>query len=666
MILAGDIGGTQTTLALFAATAGPWRLRRDSRPHFSRRDSTATPRSSRATTAATSPVRRHPAATSRASPAAGSWPLASASPGRCGRTAARRRTCPGRSTAPALARLLGLAELSLLNDLEAIGYGIDLLRPHEIYELQAGEPGAAGNRAVIAAGTGLGEAGLFWDGAAHRPFATEGGHADFAPQDELQIALLRFLRQEHEHVSWERVVSGPGLVSIYRFLLALAARWRAGGSVQEPPGMAERLQADEPAAWIWQCAASGESPLCGQAVDLFLRLYGAEAGNLALKTMATGGSTSAAASRRRSSTGCGGAPSSRPFAPRAACVRCSRRCRFASSSIRRPPCSARRAIRQWNDLERPLVKVQPGVRERASDEEAVGGFGGRQEALGAGRTSGSGGGRRTRRARRGAAAGRTARPCEQRPRPGQAPGRRRAASLRIGRDRPRAPRSSRAVGGEADSAAAPARPPTAGPQSAGVVAVAPQQELHHAVAEVADAVEEHDGAGFGAWRALAAHRPPLVADRARHHKSVLRRRDYSRWRSISTSLTLDRTSSSSKADSCSRFEHDVLAVLDVDPVVLLVELLAQSRADGAGDPVLALSPRDGDLDLDRRLPIGSDPKDQRTVGRGALPDLDSPEPGRAREERRAGEEQQGEGEQRNCPRTHRGELPSRRAHTVRL
>ncbi len=178
-----------------------------------------------------------------------------------------------------------------MNDLEALGFAIDLLRPQEICELQAGAPGAQGNRAVIAAGTGLGEAGLYWDGATHRPFATEGGHADFAPQDELEIALLRYLRKGHEHVSWERVVSGPGLVHLYRFLLEWqsAREGEERQERQEPPGMAERMRSDDPAAVVWHCAASGESPLCGRAVDLFLRLYGAEAGNLALKTMATGG-----------------------------------------------------------------------------------------------------------------------------------------------------------------------------------------------------------------------------------------------------------------------------------------------------------------------------------------------------------------------------------------
>ncbi len=184
-----------------------------------------------------------------------------------------------------IARLLGLDEVRLLNDLEALGFGIAVLQPHEILELQAGEPQARGNRAVIAAGTGLGEAGLFWDGAAHTPFASEGGHGDFAPSDELEIELLRFLWREHARVSWERVVSGPGLANLYRFLRA-RGRFAADS---EPPTLAEEMSSGDPAEVISRYAATGESALCGQALTLFSRLYGAEAGNLALKMMATGG-----------------------------------------------------------------------------------------------------------------------------------------------------------------------------------------------------------------------------------------------------------------------------------------------------------------------------------------------------------------------------------------
>jgi glucokinase len=285
MILAGDIGGTQATLALFAVRPG---VAPGLRPEAMLVESFLS--------------RDYPqfgellqGFCARHRPRVEAACIGIAGPVLANRCAATN--LPWTVDGAEIAALLGLGEVALLNDLEALGFAIDLLRPQEICELQAGAPGAQGNRAVIAAGTGLGEAGLYWDGATHRPFATEGGHADFAPQDELQIALLRYLRKMHEHVSWERVVSGPGLVHLYRFLLASQGA-RAVQEHQErqerlerlePPGMVERMQSDEPAAVVWHCAASGESPLCGLAVDLFLRLYGAEAGNLALKTMATGG-----------------------------------------------------------------------------------------------------------------------------------------------------------------------------------------------------------------------------------------------------------------------------------------------------------------------------------------------------------------------------------------
>jgi glucokinase len=181
-----------------------------------------------------------------------------------------------------LARALHLRTVGLLNDLEAHAYGLAMLTPEDVVTLNQGAPDASGNAAVIAAGTGLGEAGLYWDGQQHHPFAGEGGHTSFAPSDSLQMALLKFLRQEFEHVSWERVVSGPGLHNIYRFL-------RDTGRGEEPDWLNRELEQYDPSAVISQAALAGTSPLCQSALDLFVRLYGAEAGNLALKLMATGG-----------------------------------------------------------------------------------------------------------------------------------------------------------------------------------------------------------------------------------------------------------------------------------------------------------------------------------------------------------------------------------------
>ncbi len=181
-----------------------------------------------------------------------------------------------------LARDLRLPFVALLNDLEASAHGLPWLRPDEIIVLQEGAPDAAGHRALIAAGTGLGEAGLYWDGRRHRPFATEGGHASFAPSDEVEIDLLRHLIRRFDQVSWERVLSGPGLVNIYSFL-------RDSGRGEEPSWLADEISSGEPAAVISTVALAGRSRLCSDALDLFVTLYGAEAGNLALKVMATGG-----------------------------------------------------------------------------------------------------------------------------------------------------------------------------------------------------------------------------------------------------------------------------------------------------------------------------------------------------------------------------------------
>ena len=177
---------------------------------------------------------------------------------------------------------LRIPTVLLINDLEATAYGVTILEPTELAVLNTGAPDAVGNAAVIAAGTGLGEAGLYWDGQRYHPFATEGGHTDFAPRSPLELELLRFLLAKFERVSYERVLSGPGLVNIYQFL-------RETGRGDEPAWLAEELRLHDPAAVITQAALAERSALCTQALDLFVSIYGAEAGNLALKMMATGG-----------------------------------------------------------------------------------------------------------------------------------------------------------------------------------------------------------------------------------------------------------------------------------------------------------------------------------------------------------------------------------------
>jgi glucokinase len=179
---------------------------------------------------------------------------------------------------PALQRRFGLERLRLINDFEAIGHALEGIPAEELHCLQSGEPVAGGTRALIGAGTGLGQALLPHDGRDYRVLPTEGGHADFAPGDELQLDLLRHLLARYPHVSWDRVVSGPGLVLIHGFLCQRA------GCTPEP----ELRRPDAPAQ-ISRRALEGGDALCGQALDLFLHLYGAQAGNLALTAMATGG-----------------------------------------------------------------------------------------------------------------------------------------------------------------------------------------------------------------------------------------------------------------------------------------------------------------------------------------------------------------------------------------
>ena len=182
----------------------------------------------------------------------------------------------------ALPKLIGIQRVEVLNDLESTAYGLAALRQTDLAPLQAGSGSHAGNQCVIAPGTGLGEAGLFWDGTRHTPWASEGGHADFAPSDDLQHDLLNFLRSEYGSVSFERVVSGMGIANIYRFL-------RDTGRGVENTSVAREIMEHDAAAVIDKHAADGSCPLCISTMDLFVRTLGAEASNLALKTMATGG-----------------------------------------------------------------------------------------------------------------------------------------------------------------------------------------------------------------------------------------------------------------------------------------------------------------------------------------------------------------------------------------
>lgn len=182
-----------------------------------------------------------------------------------------------------LSHSLNIEHLFLINDLEANGYGIPELAPEQIYELSAGAPSSVGNRGLVSAGTGLGEAILVWNGKMHVPMASEGGHCDFSPRNELEIELLRYLQRTLKgRVSFERVVSGLGLRNVYTFL-------RDEKGMEEPDWLKERMLAEDPNAIIGELGESGANNLCVKALDMFVSAYGAEAGNLALKVLSVGG-----------------------------------------------------------------------------------------------------------------------------------------------------------------------------------------------------------------------------------------------------------------------------------------------------------------------------------------------------------------------------------------
>src|SRR5580693_6758544 len=266
MILAGDIGGTNTRLAFFEGTPDrlqPVNIEIYPSPQFS-----------------------GPAEIVRKFLGTHQHPVDAVCfglPGAVVHGRVETTNLPWVVDAHQMATDLGLAKMELINDLFANAHGIALLEESDFVVLNPGVPNSTGNRALISAGTGLGEAGLYADGrGGYHPFPSEGGHVDFAPRNDLEMELLRYLMGRFEHVSYERVLSGPGLHNIYQFL-------RETGRGEEPPWLAEQIAQGDPSAAISKSALEGTSPICVQALDIFVSLYGSEAGNLALKMLATGG-----------------------------------------------------------------------------------------------------------------------------------------------------------------------------------------------------------------------------------------------------------------------------------------------------------------------------------------------------------------------------------------
>ena len=264
MILAGDVGGTKVHLALYDFTNGNLQYTRDER--FPAKDYSGLEEIVREFLGADQPT---------------SACFGVPGPVRDGRL--RLTNLPWTIDSRELARDLKIDHVFLINDLEANGYGIAELKADQIYTLSEGDPSQIGNRALIAAGTGLGEGILIWNGKMHVPYPSEGGHSDYAPRNEDEIDLLRFLKQKYNgRISFERVVAGMGLTSIYEFL-------RDVRGMEEPSWLADRIASEDPNAVITELALSAKSELCEKALDMFVSAYGAEAGNLALKVLSIGG-----------------------------------------------------------------------------------------------------------------------------------------------------------------------------------------------------------------------------------------------------------------------------------------------------------------------------------------------------------------------------------------
>jgi len=262
MILAGDIGGTHTRLALF-----------DGDPH-------------EPLALAIYPSRKHAGLEEIVAAFLAEHPAEIdcacfdvAGPVRNGRV--KTTNLPWIVDARQVADTIGLPSIELVNDLVATAYGIAELTTADLETLNRGDPSIGGNLAVIAAGTGLGEAGLIWNGECYHAVASEGSHSDFGPRSALQVELYTFLARD-SHVSYEDVCSGIGLVTLYRFL-------RERSRTEEPAWLADAIRDGDGPATISSAGLTGRDPVCAEALDLMVSIYGAEAGNVALRLLATGG-----------------------------------------------------------------------------------------------------------------------------------------------------------------------------------------------------------------------------------------------------------------------------------------------------------------------------------------------------------------------------------------
>jgi glucokinase len=266
MILAGDIGATRTRLAAFETEGN--RLERVIEKSYASHEHNDLPE-----------IIAHFVRTEGIPVRAACFGVAG--PVRDGRS--KISNLPWIIDSRELAKQLKLTSAGLINDLEAYAYGIDALEAKDFVTLNTGSAQTEGNRAVISAKTGLGMAGLYWDGYRHHPFGCEGGHSDFAPRNAMEIELLQYLLRKYERVSCERILSGPGLKNVYDFL-------RDTGKAEEPPWLIEQVrEAHDAPALISQLALARKAGICQMALSIFVSVYGAVSGNCALNFMSTGG-----------------------------------------------------------------------------------------------------------------------------------------------------------------------------------------------------------------------------------------------------------------------------------------------------------------------------------------------------------------------------------------
>jgi len=265
IILAGDIGGTKTDLALFGVAGNSLSIMREQRY-----PSTDYP-------GLNAMIREFLGHDAPLVLAAGFGVPGVVSDGR-----AKPTNLTWGVDAAEIAGEFEIPRVIVLNDLEANAHGIAHLKASDFAVVQKGAPNAKGNRCVVSPGTGLGQAGLYWDGRKHHVWACEGGHADFAPRNDLEIALLQYLIKQFGHVSAERVASGMGIENIYKFL-------RDTGRGTELPAVAAEMKETDAGVVISKYANSGECPMCAKTLDIFVNCLGAESSNMALKTMSTGG-----------------------------------------------------------------------------------------------------------------------------------------------------------------------------------------------------------------------------------------------------------------------------------------------------------------------------------------------------------------------------------------